>query len=87
MEKDILEDSVFDGARLEIDAAIDTSGAENIGIAMSFALAGEFMSRGLLEIVTFEFLGSWDARKYRGRYVFPDPTLDDAEFRFAKANG
>ena len=40
------------------------------------------MRRGLLEIVTFQFLGNWDARKYRGKYVYPDPMLDDTEYRF-----
>lgn len=82
-----MEKSVFDEARATIDSVIDASGTENFGIAMSFALAGEFMRRDLLEIVTFEFLGNWDARKYRGRYIIPDPMLDGAEFRFASADG
>lgn len=77
-----MEDAIFDEVKAAIDTAIDGGQAENLGIAMSFALAGEFMRRGLLEIVTFQLLGNWDARKYRGKYVYPDPMLDGAEFRF-----
>lgn len=77
-----MDDSVFSDVKLAIDQSIDRGEVEGLGIAMSFELAGEFMVRGYLETVTFEFLGNWDARKYRDRYVLPDPMLDDAQFRF-----
>lgn len=77
-----MEDAIFDEIKAAIDAAIDSGQTENLGIAMSFALAGEFMRRGLLEIVTFQFLGNWDARKYRGKYINPDPMLDGPEYKF-----
>lgn len=79
---DAVEELVFQNAKDEIDRLIDDGIVNGLGIAMSFALAGEFMVRGLLETVHFEFLGHWDARKYRGRYVLPDPMMDGAQFRF-----
>ena len=77
-----MEDSVFEEVRAAIDVAIDDGKTDNLGIAMSFSLAGEFMKRGLLEIVTFQMLGNWDARKYRGKFINPDPMLDGADYKF-----
>lgn len=81
-----MDDEVFEAAKAKIDSIIDNDEDSNLGIAMSFALAGEFMTHGLLEIIHFEFLGNWDARKYRGRYVLPDPMMSDAQFAFGSSS-
>jgi hypothetical protein len=82
-----MDEDAFQVAKDEIDRAIDADIAGNLGIAMSFKLAGQFLGRGLLNIVRFQMLGEWDTRTYRDRYVFPDPWLDEAEFRLGSVKG
>lgn len=76
-----MDEEHFLALKDEIDQAVDSDASGKLGIAMSFRLAGQFLERGLLDVVHFEFLGNWDTRTYRGRYVLPDPWLDDFQFR------
>ncbi|HET9639509.1 MAG TPA: hypothetical protein VFP12_09910 [Allosphingosinicella sp.] len=79
-----MDDTDFDVIRAEIDRHIDSDSSGRLGVAMGFRLAGEFLKRGLLTTVKFTLLIDWEARTYRDRYVYPDPLMDDYEYRLGR---
>lgn len=79
-----MDDTDFEILRASIDQAIAGDPTARAGIAMGLGLAGEFLRRGLLQIVQFHMLIDWDGRQYRGRWVFPDPLLDDYEWAIGR---
>lgn len=79
-----MEEQVFETLKQQIDQAIDTDSTGRLGIAMGFRLAGEFLKRGLLETVRFKMLVEWETKTYRNRYVYPDPLMEDFEYRLGR---
>lgn len=77
-----MEQEAFELVRTAIDKEIDALPNSPIGIKMGFGLAGAFLIRGLLETVMVDMLlWKWEMRAYRGRYVYPDPMMDDFEYK------
>jgi hypothetical protein len=73
-----MDQAEFDAIRSAIDKEIDALPEKPSGIKMGFGLAGAFLVRGLLETVVADMvLWKWEMRAYRGRYVYPDPMLED----------
>lgn len=80
-----MEDEAFTAIRSEIDKEIDALPDKPTGIKMGFKLAGEFLVRDLLTTEQVDMiLWKWEMRAYRGRYVYPDPTMDDYEYIVGK---
>lgn len=77
-----LDDQTFDQIRKAIDQVLDSDATGQLGIAMSFELAGEFLVRDLLKIEKFKMLVNWESRTYRGHHVYPDPWMSDFTYRF-----
>ncbi len=74
-------DDTFEILRQNIDIDIDAESTGRLGIAMSVNLAGEFLKRNLIETIQFTLLFEWEAKKYRDRYVYIDPYMNDFEYR------
>lgn len=76
-----MNDNDFQIIRSAIDAKIDALPDRPTGIKMGFGLAGAFLVRDLLETVVADMvLWKWEMRAYRGRYIYPDPMMDDSEY-------
>lgn len=76
-----MDDNLFDTLRSQIDHDIDAEATGKKGIAMGFGLAGEFLRRGLLKTVHFTMLIEWESKTYRDRHVYPDPMMDEFDYR------
>lgn len=76
-----MEEKEFEELRKAIDKAVDSDPTGERGIAMGFKLAGEFLKRDLLKTVRFKMLVEWDTKTYRDRYIYPDPMMEDFEYR------
>jgi hypothetical protein len=82
LEGDLLmEDSLFNEVRAQIDRDVDADETGYLGIAMGFGLAGEFLTRGLVKTVKFKMIVDWESKIYRDRHVYPDPMMDEFAYR------
>ena len=82
LEKErVMDDEVFASYKECIDQDIDADVTGQLGIAMGFGLAGEFLKRGLLETVKFTMLVDWESKTYRGRHISPNPWMDDYDYK------
>lgn len=76
-----MDDTQFGILRQDIDDQINADSTGRLGIAMSINLAGEFLTRNLIETIQFTMLFEWEAKKYQDRYVYIDPYMNDFEYR------
>ncbi len=82
-----MEQGQFELTRSAIDKEIDTLPDRPTGIKMGFGLAGAFMIRSLLETVVVDMVHwRWEMRAYRGRYVYPDPMMDEFDYVIGNAD-
>jgi hypothetical protein len=79
-----MDEDLFEALRSQIDHDIDADPTGKMGVAMGFRLAGEFLRRGLLKSVKFTMLVDWESKTYRDRHVYPDPMMDDLDYRIGR---
>jgi hypothetical protein len=79
-----MDDDHFNAFRIQIDQEIDADAIGKFGLAMGFGLAGEFLKRGLLKTVKFTTLVDWESKTYRDRHVYPDPMMDEYDYRLGR---
>jgi hypothetical protein len=81
----VMDDELFASYKECVDHDIDADDSGQLGIAMGFGLAGEFLKRGLLETVKFRMLVDWESKTYRDRHIFPNPWMDEYDHKLGSS--